>query len=274
MELLRRPEALFLKPLMSLSIMQWNTLAEDLAKDFPAVEPKYLSWSYRSPLHLMEIQNISADIICLQEVDNYHSFFHPRLQELGYAGVYQCKGGWHKDGCCIFYKNTFSKLQDYTLHFPGNQVAIGVLLQYNSTQFYVFSTHLKSKVGNDNARDVQVIQLLEYLSVLEPYPMFICGDFNSMPGSSSYWMMKNNELGLKSAYEIEGNEPEFTTVKQRETMQKKTEDYIWHRGATLHGTLPIFSLDSIGPSGLPSLHYPSDHISLSAAFSFSQSPGH
>mmetsp|Transcript_30718 Transcript_30718/g.30373 ORF Transcript_30718/g.30373 Transcript_30718/m.30373 type:complete len:82 (+) Transcript_30718:574-819(+) len=76
--------------------------------------------------------------------------------------------------------------------------------------------------------------------------------------------MLNNQLGLRSAYRgifSEGEVP-YTTVKIRASLEKKTEDYIWLRGFEIQSVLSIPSLEEIGPNGLPSPHYPSDHLSL------------
>ena len=218
MGLLKRPTSKFVKVSGQVSVMQWNTLADSLAFNFPAVRDEDLQWAQRSSLILAEIQRASADILCLQEVDHFSDFFYPNLQKLGYEGVFKKKKDWHEDGVCIFYKDSYKKLQDFEISFPGNQVAIGLLLQYEKQLFYVFSTHLKSYSECNSIRDEQVTILLEFLSKLENYPMIVCGDFNSSPSSTAYVFMFNNGLGLSSVYR-KNNEPEFTTVKQREILK-------------------------------------------------------
>ena len=97
--------------------------------------------------------------------------------------------------------------------------------------------------------------------------MIVCGDFNSSPSSTAYVFMFNNGLGLSSVYR-KNNEPEFTTVKQREILEKKTEDYIWQRGFFGCQTFPLPDYQDIGPAGLPCAEYPSDHLALSAILDF------
>lgn len=247
-----------------LSIFQWNTLSDQLAYNFPAVSPELLKWEYRSPKLLKKIQEASADIMCLQEIDHYYDFFKPQLEKLGYIGVYQKKGAWHQDGCCIFFKNHYKKIEEYAIKYPGNQVAVGVLIECGNCPLYVFSTHLKSKVGFDWLRKEQAEVLLNYIENLQQYPVLVCGDFNSQPYSIPYKAMYENRIGLKSIFH--DREPEFTTIKYRKSLEKKTEDYIWMRGCKVVSTRPLPTEDIIGPTGLPTEDYPSDHLALCALF--------
>ncbi|OMJ95463.1 hypothetical protein SteCoe_1052 [Stentor coeruleus] len=249
-------------------IMTWNILADQLADNFPAVDETFLQWEYRKGLILKEIDRICPDLLCIQELDHYNDFLKGLMDERGFDSVYRKKKGWHEDGLGIFYKRgMFEKLDEYYVDYPGNQFAIGLMLQKGPQRFYIFTTHLKAKKIFDVVRITQVQALLSFIQTLQPLPTIACGDFNSLPNTNAYITMYNNTLGLKSIYR-NNTEPEFTTVKQRTNLEIKTEDYIWEKGFKKHQILSLPSLEAIGTKGLPKHNYPSDHLSLSAVLSF------
>ena len=251
-------------------VMTWNLLADQLAKDFPKVKPEYLNWEYRNSLILSEIERINSDLLFTQELDHYSDFLDPYMRNRGFSSIFKQKSGWHRDGIAIFYRDSlFESLQSYEVSFPGSQFAIGLKLRFRDHIFYAFTTHLKAKSQFDNIRVEQVAILFEFLSKLEPYPIIIGGDFNSIPGSNAYFRLAENSLGLKSVYNL-GDEPEYTTVKFRKALEIKTEDYLWTTGFEINSHLSLPSKEEIGENGLPMEHYPSDHFSLSADLEFTR----
>ena len=267
MDLLERLEIVRSQGGKSFRIMTWNLLADQLANDFPAVDEKYLAWDYRKNLILQEISRLSPDILCVQELDHFQDFLLPFLQSQGFEGIFRQKSGWHNDGLAIFYKTAeFTKVEEYFIQYPGSQFAIGLQLQHEASKknrFYVFTTHLKAKIEFDLERVNQITEMFRSLALLENLPLIIGGDFNSSPGSNAYHHLLNNGLNLTSVYNT-GNEPEYTTVKFRSSLEIKTEDYIWQRGFEIRSFMSIPTLELIGNNGLPSANYPSDHFSLAA----------
>jgi nocturnin len=247
----------------TLRVMQWNTLSDQLATSRQAVNKRFLHWDYRKHLHLNEITRISPDILCLQEVDHFSSFFHPSLKLLGYDGVYLQKKSWHNDGCCIFYQSEFEKLDEHCILLPGNQVAIGLLLKWKDIKFHVFSTHLIFGHQHEAVRCDQVRIMLEFIGGLSDLPVILCGDFNCQPESTPYECLANSKLGLRSAYKV-GQEPEFTSLKRKNQLEGRTDDYIWYRGFKVRELLEIPQKTILEPFGVPSAYYPSDHFSLAA----------
>lgn len=251
-----------------LTVMTWNTLADQLANDFPAVSPEHLTWEYRKNLLLEGITSYMPDVVCLQEVDHFSDFFQLELSERGYQGWFQKKSGWHNDGLCIFFNvEKIVKIEEICVMFPQRQFAIGALMECNGKRFALLTTHLKAKAEFDSVRVEQANILLERLRGIREIPIILCGDFNSLPGTNAYKVIKENDIGLSSVYGVQ-KELEYTTVKVRERLQIKTEDYIWQRGFAIKKLLSIPSLEEIGTTGLPNGNYPSDHISLLASFSF------
>lgn len=208
----------------SLTILTWNILSSQLAINFPAVNPDYLEWSYRKHLIFEEFFRVNPDLILLQELDKYEEVAK-ELKTKGYTGIFQVKRGWHNDGIAIFYKEEKFKLKNkFLIKFEGNQNALGLRLNDGDQEFCVFTTHLKSFEKFDYVRTGQVKKLVEFFKGLEKLPIIIGGDFNSEPGSCAYNEVYNNCLGLKSVYYF-GKEVEYTTVKQRDNFEVKTEDY-------------------------------------------------
>jgi len=94
--------------------------------------------------------------------------------------------------------------------------------------------------------------------------MFVCGDFNDEPGSEAVLeMMKHFDSASRHIYE--GKEPEFTTLKYRESsgMVSRVIDYVFFRGADIKGGLKMPTADKIDQyMGNPCKDHPSDHYAL------------
>lgn len=270
MALIQRIQKHLLNTTSSFTIMTWNILSDQLAYNFPEVNPEHLKWPYRQKLIYQEILRINADIILLQELDHYEDM-HKELKIKGYSSIFQQKKGWHDDGVAIFFREKMFELkQKYSILLSGSQVALGMKLKKDSQEFYVFTTHLKSFKGFDNERAQQVRVLLSYIEGLEKLPIVIGGDFNSEPGSCAYEEINKGSWNLKSVYCF-GKEAEFTTVKFRDELEVKTEDYLWQNGFEVVAYLGIPYLKDIDKGGLPCWNYPSDHFALAADLRFSSS---
>ncbi|TNN20637.1 Nocturnin isoform 2 [Schistosoma japonicum] len=166
------------------------------------------------------------------------------------------------------------------------------------SDIYLICLHLKAKETYREIRKKQGQKLINYLSsFIERIcstglsvnsnvfpPIFICGDFNADPTEPVINLLQNFSFNsntlykLTSAYYVaEGcKEPEFTTWKIRKSKRITnlteichTVDYIWYCNqlCTLLGVWSIPSKREIGPSGLPSAIFPSDHMNLIADFS-------
>lgn len=149
-------------------------------------------------------------------------------------------------------------------------------------------THLKARSGWEWLRSAQGSDLLRHLQNLvqkhaggatgtSNIPLLICGDFNAVPTEEVYRRFAASPLSLDSAYKKlspDGlTEPEYTTWKIRPTGECcATLDYIWYSQDTLRvdAVLDLPTEEQIGPNRLPSLNYPSDHLSLVCDFSFKE----
>ncbi|KAK3578310.1 hypothetical protein CHS0354_004219 [Potamilus streckersoni] len=284
-----------------LRIMQWNILAQALSMgddNFVCCPEKALNWENRK-LHLVEeILCCRPHILCLEEVDNF-SFFQESLMNFGYMGIFYPKpnspcmnveNNTGPDGCAVLYstkhlilsESNSIVLQDES-GLDTNQVSVICKFQLKGDnsketvpEFCVAVTHLKAKIGFDKLRFQQGKHLLKYLDKYSTIPLFICGDFNAEPTEAVYDLFQKSKFGLVSVYthlSNEGKEPPYTTWKIRGEFGEnkescKTIDYIWHtkKGINVKSVLAFPSGEAIGENRLPSMTYPSDHLSLACDF--------
>ena len=186
------------------------------------------------------------------------------------------------DGCAMFVKNDrleFVKVLDIDLQDDKgsitNQVSILAVISILATnqQFLAGVCHLKAKPGNEMIRASQGKSLLNKLKEIanenDVSSIILCGDFNATPDESVYKEMKNG--GLESSYfSATKSEAPFTTWKYRPSGEvRHTIDYIWHSPTIeLQNYLEIPLPDVIGSSGLPSIDFSSDHLSLVFDYQF------
>ncbi|GFH29183.1 endo/exonuclease/phosphatase domain-containing protein, partial [Haematococcus lacustris] len=162
-----------------LRVLQWNVLADGLAQhgDFIKVPSAALEWETRLPLILDEIEEASADICAIQELNRYEEL-RALLALRGYDGCffpkhcspasrYRCPA----DGLAIFYKKDRLEVAaqpagTYFLDSKGRNMSQGFLRitltdRLQGQQVVVVTTHLKAKQGQemDSTRLSQVTRL-------------------------------------------------------------------------------------------------------------------
>lgn len=234
------------------------------------------------------------DVIALEEVDHYHSFFHPVMSKFGYEGIFVPKRnspcirlGYYSDGCALFWKSdVFELMQEQKRQYDkGGQVYILATLRHRqSDRCVVFgSTHLKAKKGlaNEKVRTSQAKELFREAKKVAKslinhgesgdVPIIVMGDFNAdIDGNGATCVTSIANAGFFSAYPFARMVNAFTTFKTRGSKTSKhTIDYIFHNGVGVNctHTLDLPSEDNITePAGLPGFCYPSDHIMIGSRF--------
>ncbi|XP_010540704.1 PREDICTED: carbon catabolite repressor protein 4 homolog 4 isoform X1 [Tarenaya hassleriana] len=93
-------------------LVSYNILAQVYVKSsfFPHSPSACLKWKARSQAILTVLRNLKADFLCLQEVDEYDSFYKRNMESQGYSGIYIQRSGNKRDGCAIFYKDSCAEL--------------------------------------------------------------------------------------------------------------------------------------------------------------------
>lgn len=292
-----------------LTVLQWNMLADGLAQngDYVKVAPEVLLWGSRERLVLQEILSSQADLVCLQEACHFDDCLQPELRQAGYKGFFFAKPcsaalrfNCPSDGSAIFYRaSRFELVTDFvvepflsTTSQPENQGAayIGLKDKLTGSVLLIANTHLKAKASqaNEIIRILQATQLMEKLdrgtvtaregagNGASPEPFIIlCGDFNTTPDSPALQVVRNHELGLGSLWDLQTSEDNiFTTWKFRSDGEvKRIIDYIWFSKAGSWEPIKRWHMPTameIGPSGLPSASYPSDHMAVCAVFGYKQ----
>nr|CCA20442.1 conserved hypothetical protein [Albugo laibachii Nc14] len=227
-----------------ITIVQFNILARNLASQthFPYVIESRLTWDNRKQILLRQLEGLDADILCLEELSDYWTFFKSELGERGYDSVYVKRPSIHvsnwsgekkQDGCGIFFKKDKFELKEcesINFHDTHDRVAILALLQSKqfAQLFLVGCTHLwwnSKKVDHQMAElyefEEEVIRLCsdmkdKYQQEIRSsitggpnFPVILCGDFNNTPQSAIYDHMHNSFLQRPN---MEGIREEFRSA--------------------------------------------------------------
>ena len=273
-------------------VVQWNQLSQCLATKCDKLvrcDPAALLWTSRRWRILEELLAQDADIICLQEVDHFH-LLERALGSVGYTGRFLAKpdspciymeGNTGPDGCAIFFKRSKFSLVGWAWRVlevwrvESNQVVLAATLRHRLLQqeICVVTTHLKARRGAllSTLRAEQGGDILSWLAPIAQHrPVIITGDFNAPPSEPVYsTLTSSDKLPLTSAYSLESLQCQWTTWKVRDTGEEKSIlDYIFHSpGLRTRAVLEPPSQEEVGPDRLPSLSFPSDHLSLVADIS-------
>ncbi|BBH02701.1 DNAse I-like superfamily protein [Prunus dulcis] len=83
---------------------------DGICKEFLVSALSIPLWKARSQAILSVLKNLGADFLCLQEVDEYNSFYKGNMESNGYYSSYIQRSGQKRDGCGIFYKHDMAEL--------------------------------------------------------------------------------------------------------------------------------------------------------------------
>jgi CCR4-NOT transcription complex subunit 6 len=253
------------KKTKNISILQFNFLSSSLSTEehFPYVNEENLKFEKnRKNILIKEIKSnielMETNIICLQELSNYWTFFKKELHKIGFDSVYLKRPNCHvsnwsglqkSDGLGIFFKeDIYELIQVEEVYYQDEHDRIGLitLLNEKSTNQLIIcaTTHLYW-----NSKKVQVqIEELKYLEKnIEIFYknnksalIFLVGDLNNSPSSEIYEYMSTSFLSsqnikMRSSYDCFKSknseeygsdfEVDFTTFNFRRSW---TIDYIWY----------------------------------------------
>uniref|UniRef100_A0AAV1UJ85 Endonuclease/exonuclease/phosphatase domain-containing protein n=1 Tax=Peronospora matthiolae TaxID=2874970 RepID=A0AAV1UJ85_9STRA len=224
-----------------ITVVQLNILASNLAtrNHFPYVLESSLNWENRKMALLRQLDTLDADVLCLEELSDYWTFFKPELQDRGYESVYVKRPSIHvsnwsgekkHDGCGIFYKKDKFELKEFeavNFHDPHDRVAVLALLKMRHFAQFVLvgCTHLWWNAKRVDHQMAELCELEEEVirmssDVKDKYqcelaatftgpntiPIVLCGDFNNSPESPIYeymessFMQKPNVEGVSEAF--------------------------------------------------------------------------
>ncbi len=224
---------------LKFTVLSYNVLAQHLLEEhtylYRKAEPEALDWEKRSERILREVKDTKADILCLQEVqsDHFSNFYVPRLQSMGFKGIFKKRTGDKPDGCAIFFRNSQFVLKDsinveyckpnVELLDRDNIGLVALLtprirLQSKNAEnkelpfIVVATTHL---LYNPRRHDIKLAQLqllfaeLDLIAFKNPnsandnslsqsyHPTILTGDFNLTPDTSIYQFITQGSLQYK-----------------------------------------------------------------------------
>jgi endonuclease/exonuclease/phosphatase family metal-dependent hydrolase len=237
----------------SISVLQWNILADHLAGASPTlggfdnVTPQMLDWATRKAKIIATIQDYDPEVIALQECDHFDEI----AKELHYTGYFAMKPATvatgNPEGVALFVRQCYglkvTRCHSFTYvdleGRPANQPALIVELRTSDVRCIVATTHLKAtKTPEGEAiRQHQISQLLSYIGRIRrtpDTPVILLGDLNAMPVANTevgapltYNTIINSDLGFKSAFDTALP----TTIKSRGgKLTSRCIDYIMYAG--------------------------------------------
>ncbi|OQR92338.1 hypothetical protein ACHHYP_03808 [Achlya hypogyna] len=284
--------------------MTFNVLAQCYVRStfFPYCDSRSLRWKTRSALLKNQVAAMHPrpDIVCLQECDNYDSFWKGLMATMDYSGIYVQKTGSKKDGVAIFWQHDrFEHVHSEEVHLKGASTTaaaagdadladrlllrdnVGLVAEFRPKfdadvpSFVIATTHL---FWDPKQADVKLAQTEHMLAALtafteaRPGPVFFAGDFNSLPDSAVYARLTD---AFGSAYAGSDGEPAFTNcngvAEDGRPAFVGTLDYILFDTGRAQPTAlaPLMSLaEATAEGALPNRKVGSDHLPLVAEFAF------
>ena len=285
------------EPRDELRVAQFNILADGLSYKrpdmggFSNISRACLNWEFRKLRIIEEIRRTRPHIVGLEEVDHWsEEGLQNEFKDI-YQGVFKAKPNSpcleysnRPDGCVMMFdKSRLKQIEEqvadesFSLGDQDNQVAACVVvedIQFPGQRYVLCSTHLKANKdahgASVRARQAEYIAShLEELRVkYSACAIFLCADLNTVPTEPAYAKLSSvmkSSMALLNA----GNEPEFTTMKQRgDHATRHTIDYIFFTNTTSSLRPVRYLLPLPSDMGfLPSWKYPSDHYLLCVGFS-------
>lgn len=246
--------------------MTYNVLASALIKpqSYPRSSEESLDPQLRVPALVQRIQELEADVLCLQEVDaEILAALRETLEPLGYEHRYLARAATQPDGCATFARG----LTGHTWHelrysdadrgqSDSGHVALTLDCSLAGRRVVIANTHLKwdppgvPAAAQWGAR--QMSELLKSLEALQAEGTVVCGDFNSVARDEVVRLLRIARF--KEAFDGE-RDTTFTVV----TNQKPRKiDYIFHSMRLRSRPHALTQLTD--RSTLPSADEPSDHL--------------
>eukprot|EP00913_Durusdinium_trenchii_P009504 g8933.t1 len=194
--------------------------------------PRSLLWSreegqsrfYRLEVLLKEIRSLSADVLCLVELDCFEEF-QQILGADGYDAVFQPRPGKH-DGCGIFWRRevfeSVGPCRALIYALPANdRIAVAQLLVHRLSRDALLSLHqtFPQALGYQASEAQELVGLIEDMSVEHEASsgsrpaVVVCSDLNSLPGSEAYRILTRSLKDAGSADSQSYVEGAFTTLK-------------------------------------------------------------
>ncbi|KAJ0400894.1 hypothetical protein P43SY_004506 [Pythium insidiosum] len=233
-----------LADLEKLSVLSYNVLSQMGARrllrgDAAYVDSALLSFLHRRDVLLREVLSYDADILCLQEADDYDDFWFVRLTDAGYDSVFASSpSGARDDGLLIAFRRerfqlfrsetidlnaVASLVSDPNLEAKCRQDRIALLLQLQPWErsrlpsaVCVVTTQLASDPAHELVRVLQTEFLCREIARVNAdfqLPIVLTGSLNALPGSDVYHVLHTGRRRPRPSapQQVERPEPQDAT---------------------------------------------------------------
>eukprot|EP00930_Biecheleria_cincta_P042691 TRINITY_DN29380_c0_g1_i1.p1 TRINITY_DN29380_c0_g1~~TRINITY_DN29380_c0_g1_i1.p1 ORF type:complete len:420 (-),score=71.70 TRINITY_DN29380_c0_g1_i1:947-2206(-) len=296
--------------LRSARILSWNLLAPAYCSGsfFKDVDPEALRWTRRAAQIRHVLECVNAGVLCLQEIEVDRS-----PSELG-LGRYACVharrpprsfGLRREDGCLtawrpedfelvrhqvISFDDHLKKLPVWEPYQSGNVALIVELKPLGSPvgwTILVANTHLAFGEEKEELRQLQLSLLLMAINDFGNKHVVLCGDLNSIPGSSVHSLLRDHFFcSVHEDAELFAGEDACVTASSASAHNNhgyaEIIDYCWVRrgGALVQQRLALPTRSwlrwELGgehiagpvPTLLAGGRWPSDHFPIAADLAF------
>ncbi|OQS06757.1 hypothetical protein THRCLA_01225 [Thraustotheca clavata] len=260
----------------TVSILSYNVMRQMHAtpKYKPYCHEYVLSAARRKELLLEEILSYDADIVCLQEVDDYELYWVTRLNAAGYDSVYHQRTGNYDDGlviafrrilfqifrtqrvnlndlCNVANKNLAAKLEQDNIalfvalqpwedcRFPsplcvGNTLTIALVINL------LVNVQLASNQDHEVVREMQLRYLIPMVEVFNAdfqMPLIVAGSFNATPDSNIYHTMRSGRARPRPQPPTRMAQPTIGEVSS------STITILWETPISIDGPVLAFRVD-------------------------------
>jgi mRNA deadenylase 3'-5' endonuclease subunit Ccr4 len=254
----------------SITIASYNILADAYMRPrwFAHCLPEHLDPSWRRPALASRIEELDADVVCLQEVeDEAFRAIAQRLEPRGYAGHHALKAKGQPEGCAVFYRSDMLAMRSvrslvYADRGQGAEDSghIAQILHFerDGRRMTVANTHIRwdrpSLHGMDHVGVRQARELVDSLSSAGDR-VVVCGDLNATADSDVLAELLSS--GLCDPY-AESKDAFTCNANAR----CRRIDFILHGTAFASAPRAIRSIEDHTP--LPNDSEPSDHLPIAA----------
>jgi len=200
----------------SIYVLSYQVLSQSRTHAITYVQDQILNWANRREKLLQEVIYLNADVICLQDVDNYDEFWQPHLNSAGYDSLFKARTSkirvrsegvlvaWHRDLFQLVRSEPveFNELVEPLHHTDPKLAMLAVqdnvalmahLMPWqdsnNPSALCVVSTHFCDELAREDVRREQARYLAKAVEVFNgdfQVPVIIGGGLQTAPFSASY----------------------------------------------------------------------------------------
>jgi len=215
------------------SVVSYNTLAQNACKEVPYCRPQHLTPVGRRKLFHREIADLDADILGLQDVDNYDLWWREMLSSLGYDSVFQrrsqARGSWEEGLVLAWRRTRFQLVASHAFDFndvPAEGTVQGYLVQDNVAQMVALQPFERSRAptglcvanaqlcrlpGREDVRLAQAQALVRTIEAFNSdfhFPVILTASLYSNPAGQTYGMLATGKLPLDPKAPSRAGKPE------------------------------------------------------------------